>query len=280
MNFYPFSIGDYARATRHLSWDEDIAYRRMIDIYYEREAPLPADKRQIFRLLMATCARHKQAIEAVLAEFFTLGDDGYHNSRCDEEIERFRKKGAKAAQSAEARWRNANASRGEAITHSEGNADAMRTHSEGNANQEPRTKNQERVITETAQPYDLAPEAGRCSDLETKLRKAAGWEPEPHPMLAVTGPIEALIAAGASLERDVLPVIAALAPKVRGRSGWKYFVGPIRDAMATRIAAGQSPQAAANVEDRQRRKAEAARRIEEHNRMVDEQRARSQHGAG
>jgi len=269
VNFYPFSIGDYARATRHLSWDEDIAYRRMIDLYYEREAPLPADKRQIFRLLMATCARHKQAIEAVLAEFFTLGDDGYHNSRCDEEIERFRKKGAKAAQSAEARWRNANASRGEAITHSE-----------GNANQEPRTKNQERVITETAQPYDLAPEAGRCSDLETKLRKAAGWEPEPHPMLAVTGPIEALIAAGASLERDVLPVIAALAPKVRGRSGWKYFVGPIRDAMATRIAAGQSPQAAANVEDRQRRKAEAARRIEEHNRMVDEQRARSQHGAG
>ncbi len=47
MNYYPFHIGDYAKKTRHLSWDEDMAYRRLIDAYYLHEGPLPADKRKI-----------------------------------------------------------------------------------------------------------------------------------------------------------------------------------------------------------------------------------------
>ncbi len=29
MNFYKHHIGDYAKATEHLSWDEDQAYTRM-----------------------------------------------------------------------------------------------------------------------------------------------------------------------------------------------------------------------------------------------------------
>ena len=29
MNYYPFHIGDYLSATRHLSWEEDAAYRLM-----------------------------------------------------------------------------------------------------------------------------------------------------------------------------------------------------------------------------------------------------------
>ena len=31
MNYYPFHIGDYLSATRHLSWDEDHAYRRLLE---------------------------------------------------------------------------------------------------------------------------------------------------------------------------------------------------------------------------------------------------------
>ena len=45
MNYYAFHIGDYASATRHLSWIEDAAYRRLIDCYYVREVPFPTDKR-------------------------------------------------------------------------------------------------------------------------------------------------------------------------------------------------------------------------------------------
>ena len=34
MHFYQFNIGDYASHTRHLNPIEDIAYRRLLDIYY------------------------------------------------------------------------------------------------------------------------------------------------------------------------------------------------------------------------------------------------------
>lgn len=76
--------------------------------------------------------------------------------------------------------------------------------------------------------------------LESKLREAAGWQSEPHPGLFVTGPIEALIANGADLERDVLPVIRGRAKGVRRPSSWAYFTGPIQDAVANRLAAGSS----------------------------------------
>lgn len=86
MNFYAFNIGDYAGATRHLSWDEDMAYRRMLDAYYSREAPLPLDRRSVYRLVGASEDRQRQAVDAVLLEFFVEEHDGWHNSRADEEV--------------------------------------------------------------------------------------------------------------------------------------------------------------------------------------------------
>ncbi len=83
--------------------------------------------------------------------------------------------------------------------------------------------------------------------LELALRKAAGWENHPAPRLAVTGPITALLENGADLDLDVLPVIRALAPRVRS-PGWPYFVNAIAQARDDRIAAGTvvSPPTAMN----------------------------------
>ena len=78
-------------------------------------------------------------------------------------------------------------------------------------------------------------------ELEAKLREAAGWQQQPHPNLAVTGPIEELIASGAILERDVLPVIRAHAPRVRRPTSWRYFIPIIQEAVQTRLAAGTGP---------------------------------------
>lgn len=68
MNFYPFHIGDYASATRHLSWDEDAAYRRMLDVYYTSERALPADVKELFRLVMAASKAQRDAVQSVLDE--------------------------------------------------------------------------------------------------------------------------------------------------------------------------------------------------------------------
>ena len=34
MNYYPFHLGDYAARTAHLEPMEDLAYRRLLDLYY------------------------------------------------------------------------------------------------------------------------------------------------------------------------------------------------------------------------------------------------------
>ena len=94
------------------------------------------------------------------------------------------------------------------------------------------------------------------TDLEAKLRKAAGWENEPHPGLCVIGPIVGLIEGGASLDLDILPVIASRAAKLKAKS-WAYFVGPVQDAMAARLGAA-IPQSRAPPDSEFRRKNAAA----------------------
>lgn len=88
MNFYKHHIGDYAQATAHLSFVEDAAYSRMIRKYYAEEKPLPADIKAIQRLIGARTREEKQAVEDILREFFTQESDGWHNKRCDSELER------------------------------------------------------------------------------------------------------------------------------------------------------------------------------------------------
>lgn len=90
MNYYPFHLGDYAAHTAHLEPMEDLAYRRMLDLYYRTEKPLPSDWRDIARLIRMR--EYGPAIEAVLSEFFTLTDDGWHNKRADDEIVAMREK--------------------------------------------------------------------------------------------------------------------------------------------------------------------------------------------
>ena len=107
MNFYSFHIGDYASATRHLTWMEDAAYRRLLDVYYVKEGPLPADLRQVYRLAVASTPEQRDAIDIVLQEFFVLTDAGYTHMRCEQEIACAAEKKNKAAQSARARWGNA-----------------------------------------------------------------------------------------------------------------------------------------------------------------------------
>jgi uncharacterized protein YdaU (DUF1376 family) len=132
LNFYDFHIGDYASRTAHLEPMEDLAYRRLLDLYYTREVALPADIEQIARLIRMR--DHTEVIRAVLREFFTdLDGEGWMHSRCEEVIAAAVAKRESAKKSADARWgkneRNASAM----PTHSERTQDAMPPQCEGNA---------------------------------------------------------------------------------------------------------------------------------------------------
>lgn len=86
MRYYKHNIGDYAQATAHLSMTEEGAYRRLLDLCYSTEAPLPADVTRVCRLVRATTRQERAAVEAVLAEFFDLTDDGYRQRRVEREL--------------------------------------------------------------------------------------------------------------------------------------------------------------------------------------------------
>jgi uncharacterized protein YdaU (DUF1376 family) len=125
MNYYEHHLGDYMRDTAHLSILEDGVYRRLIDAYYIKEAPLPLNIRECCRLVRAQSKPERQAVEDILNEYFKETPEGWSHKRCNEVIARFQDKQSKAKKSAEARW-------GASKTESDGNAnayaDGMRTH--------------------------------------------------------------------------------------------------------------------------------------------------------
>lgn len=89
MNHYPHHIGDYDSDTAHLEWVEDLAYTRLLRLYYRTERPISADLNEACRLVRAKAKDERRAVETVLKEFFTLQEDGWHNKRADIEIAAF-----------------------------------------------------------------------------------------------------------------------------------------------------------------------------------------------
>lgn len=86
MNYYNFHIGDYLRDTAHLSLVEHGAYRRMLDLYYASEKPLPLDVPWLCRLVRADSEPERDAVRFVLQHFFQKFEDGWHHKRCAAEI--------------------------------------------------------------------------------------------------------------------------------------------------------------------------------------------------
>jgi uncharacterized protein YdaU (DUF1376 family) len=82
VHYYQFHIGDYRAATAHLSNDEDLAYRRLLDMYYDTEDPIPIDTDWVARRLRLD----SQVIVSVLKDMFVLSELGWHHARCDKEI--------------------------------------------------------------------------------------------------------------------------------------------------------------------------------------------------
>ena len=84
MHYYQFNISDWALHTSHLTLEEDAVYRRLLDFYYDTEAPLPRESAAYVRRLRLR--DHADAVSEILIEFFVLEDDGWHNKRADLEI--------------------------------------------------------------------------------------------------------------------------------------------------------------------------------------------------
>jgi len=83
--WYKFHLGDYITHTLHLADAEDLAYRRLLDLYYMSEKPIPLDTESVSRKIRLDL----DITESVLKEFFEHTENGYRNSRCDAEIAKY-----------------------------------------------------------------------------------------------------------------------------------------------------------------------------------------------
>lgn len=127
MHYYQFNIADYANSTQHLEPMEDLAYRRMLDLYYAKEKPLPLDVNEIARLIRMRT--HTECIAVVLQDFFIESKNGYVNLTADDALKQIYKKSDKARAAANARWNKI-----KELEDPGKNANALQTHCQTNAN--------------------------------------------------------------------------------------------------------------------------------------------------
>jgi uncharacterized protein YdaU (DUF1376 family) len=85
MIWYKFHLGDYITHTTHLSDAEDLAYRRLLDLYYMSEKQIPLNTELVSRKIRIDL----DITESVLCEFFERTETGYFNHRCDAEVAKY-----------------------------------------------------------------------------------------------------------------------------------------------------------------------------------------------
>lgn len=102
MHHYPHNIGDFDKATRHLTRIERSIYRDLIELYYDTEQMLPLDVSSLCRLVLARSNEEATAVEQALNEFFSKTPTGWYHARCEAEIEKYRSNASQQAKAGKA----------------------------------------------------------------------------------------------------------------------------------------------------------------------------------
>ena len=84
MHYYQFNIKSHSYATKHLSNMEDLAYRRLLDLYYDGEEPLLNDVKKLAKKI--GMRDFQSEIDEVLSEFFLVEGDTFRHEKADKEI--------------------------------------------------------------------------------------------------------------------------------------------------------------------------------------------------
>lgn len=147
MHRYPHHIGDFDRATRHLTRIERSIYRDLLDVYYDTEKPLTLDMPMLCRKVLAKTNEEVTAVEQTLNEFFTKTPTGWYHDRCEAVIDEYRSSTSQKALAGKASAAKRALKRQQAIN---GIPTAVQTPLNGTpTNQEPITVNHKPLTKET-----------------------------------------------------------------------------------------------------------------------------------
>lgn len=92
MHYYQFHVGDYLYDTAHLTFEEDIVYRRLLDLYYTSEKSISSDVMAVSRRIRMP--EHDHIVHSVLHEFFSFDEENktWSHKRCEEGIKSYKAK--------------------------------------------------------------------------------------------------------------------------------------------------------------------------------------------
>ena len=149
MHYYQHHIGDFIKATARLTDSQSMAYLRLLWMYYDTEKPLKPDTKVLAFQIGATV----EETELLLESFFWLAENGWHHTRCDQEIADYRafleKKSNAGRASAERRKHNS-------ATDVEQVLNECSTDVQLTTNQQPITNNQKKTKTQAERPGDVS----------------------------------------------------------------------------------------------------------------------------
>lgn len=134
MHYYQHHIGDFIKATSRLSDCQTMAYLRLLWMYYDSEKPLKPD----IKILAFQIGASQEDTELLLQSYFVLCENGWHQKRCDKEIEEYRELLNKKSNAGKA---SAEQRRNRRLTDVEQMLNGSGTDEQLTNNQEPRTNN-------------------------------------------------------------------------------------------------------------------------------------------
>lgn len=177
MNFYPHHIGDFDRATRHLTRLERSIYRDLLDLYYDIEGELSLDREWVCRKILARSNEESTAVEQTLNEFFTETPTGWYHARCEDEIAKYHGNNSQKSVAGKASAAKREAKRQRALN---GNPTAVETplngtptnHEPITINHEPEEKSTRKRAHSPSRPGDI-PESVWQDFLEIRKAKRA-----------------------------------------------------------------------------------------------------------
>jgi len=94
VHYYEFNIPAWVLHTSHLTLEEECVYRRLLDLYYDTEKPIPEETKTVIRRLRLV--NYESIVVQILGEVFHLEADGWHNNRADIVISEYQAKADKA----------------------------------------------------------------------------------------------------------------------------------------------------------------------------------------
>ena len=172
MKHYPHHIGDFDKATRHLTRIERSVYRDLIDLYYDTEQRLTLDMAALCRRIIARTNEESTSVEQVLNEFFTKTETGWYHDRCEAEIEAYRANNSQRAQAGKASAEAKRLKRQQALNDTPTTVERPLNSVETNCNGAPTNQSTNQPINQEPM-VDVSPQAAaprsKPSDIGTRL---------------------------------------------------------------------------------------------------------------